>query len=335
MKQIENESIETAAASWLARQDQERWTRADERELQIWLNQSSAHRVAWLRLKTVWMRADQMKALANTNNEARKFVPARSNVRPRWIAATLVSAGFLIAGVFLRAAWEPAGEEHYSTPVGGLESITLADGSRLTLNTRTRARAVVNDRERKVWLEEGEAFFEVQHDPARPFIVSAGRDRITVLGTKFSVRYESGRTQVTVLEGKVRLDQGTGQDQNLNHADISSHAEKTASTLVTNNDLLVSQAGGVLVINKTAEQVQQNLSWRQGRLVFDQMTLGEIAAEFNRYNRRQMVIEGEAAEVRLGGSFDAHNVEVFARLVHEGFGLKLSTDKDAIRLSSN
>ena len=90
--------------------------------------------------------------------------------------------------------------------MGGREAVTLADGSRVTLNTRTRGRALVNEQERRFWLEEGEAYFEVAHDPARPFVVMAGKDRVTVLGTRFSVRYEDGRTEVTVLEGRVRLD---------------------------------------------------------------------------------------------------------------------------------
>jgi transmembrane sensor len=334
VSQTRYEAIEATAATWLAHRDSGHWTRDDERALQAWLDQDSAHRVAWLRLDAAWQCAEQMKAL--TRREA-SSMPAATTMRmavhpsrrfaTRWAAAAMVTIAMMLGVISMITQVPTSDEEWYSTPVGGLEAVTLADGSRLTLNTRTRARAVINDRERKVWLEEGEAFFEVQHDPARPFVVTAGGDRITVLGTKFSVRHEVGRTQVTVLEGRVRLDQA--------RPGVSSREIKPESTLVTNNDSAVLQSGGVLVIAKTTAQVQHVLSWRQGRLVFDQKPLGEIAAEFNRYNRKQLIVEGDAAAVRLGGSFDAHNVEAFARLVHEGFGLKLDQEQDTIKLSSD
>jgi transmembrane sensor len=327
-------TIEARAAAWLAQRDGRRWTDDDERRLTAWLDESTAHRVAWLRLQAAWQRADQMQALPAEPDDDDPTMSASPTTPPsmvqprrpaRWPAPLGIAAvAVLAAGLVWLAPRAPSGEERYSTPVGGLEAITLADGSRVTLNTRTRARAVINDSERKVWLEEGEAFFEVTPDAARPFVVAAGKDRITVLGTKFSVRHEGGRTQVVVLEGRVRLDQ----------ADRASRELQPAPTVVGNNDSAVLQSGGVLVMAKTPEQVQQTLSWRQGRLAFEHMMLGDIAAEFNRYNRRALVVEGEAASLRLGGSFDAHNVEAFARLVHEGFGLKLRTEGDRIHLSA-
>jgi transmembrane sensor len=322
------ETVEAAAAAWLARCDRGQWTADYERCLQAWLDQSTAHRVAWLRLQTTWQQADRMqalhvqadeKALATFEAPTPSKEHAWSRLQMRWATVVLVVLMTFIGLIWFDARLQP-GEERYATPVGGLTSVTLADGSRVTLNTQTRARSVVNKQERKVWLEEGEAFFEVQHDPSLPFVVVAGADRITVLGTKFSVRHEAGRTQVTVLEGRVRLDKP---------------GAKAEPVVVTRNDAAAIQSSGVIVIAKTATQVQQNLSWRQNRLVFDDMALGDIATEFNRYNRKQMVVEGEAAKVRLGGSFDAHNIEGFARLVHEGFGLNLAAENDTIRLSSN
>ncbi len=359
-----SDAIEAVAAAWLARQDGEAWTADDDQALHAWLNHHTAHRVAWLRLHAAWQRADQMRSLPTlARSEVRSeagipapvSAPASGHARShaaawtaprratRWAGLVMAAALLLGGGLLWRAAVFTNGEERYATSVGGVEAITLADGSRVTLNTRTRARALINEQERKVWLEEGEAFFEVQPDPARPFVVAAGNDRITVLGTKFSVRHEGNRTQVTVLEGRVRLDRGdTGKADVKTPARAAAPAEPPQAnhdvaavpTLMASNDAAISQAGGVLVMNKTPEQVQQHLSWRQGRLAFDQMTLAEIASEFNRYNRRPMVVEGAAAELRLGGSFDAHNAEGFARLMHEGFGLKVDVDNQRIRLSS-
>jgi transmembrane sensor len=328
LNQPDSRAADAAAAAWLARHDSSRWTSEDELALQTWLGESTAHRLAWLRMSAVWQTADDIEDLPVAPREhsfERSPMPVQSVVRrSTHIGASMVLATSLAIGLVWFGIHQSTNIEQYRTAIGSQEAVTLADGSRITLNTRTRARASITERERSVWLDEGEAYFEVQHDPTRPFVVTAGSDRVTVLGTKFSVRHEDNRTQVTVIEGRVRLDRaGAGAKDTV-----------AAPTLMTSNEAALSQSGGVLVIAKTADQVQRDLSWREGRLVFDQMTLGEIAAEFNRYNRKQMVVEGDAVEVRLGGSFDAHNVEVFARLVHEGFGLKLNMDRDSIRLSS-
>ena len=314
--------IEAAAAAWLARRDAgEHWSDDDERALQAWIAESAAHRVAWLRLDAAWERTERLPALAPA---ATVSVPkSASNRRYRrrailgWALAASLALGIGVAW-FVRVY--PPGSERFATEVGGREAVTLADGSRVTLNTHTRGRAVVNNRERRFWLDQGEAYFEIEHDPSRPFVVMAGRDQVTVLGTKFSVRHEDGRTEVTVVEGRVRLDRA------------DSGRGPSDPVVMTRNEAAVAQSGSVLVIARSDQQVRDELSWREGQLAFDQLTLGEVAAEFNRYNQVQLVVEGEAAGLKLSGNFDAHNVEGFARLAHEGFGLQVRHDGDRIVL---
>ena len=330
--------IEAAAAAWLARRDAaERWTAEDEAALQAWIGASAAHRVTWLRLGAAWQRTERMPALSHLTVdplEAPSLAEAspaptaqlriehlRHQYRRRaflgWALAASLALGIGVAW-FVRAY--PPGSERFATEVGARQAVTLADGSRVTLNTHTRGRAVVNDKQRRFWLDEGEAYFEIEHDPSRPFVVMAGRDKVTVLGTRFSVRHEDGRTEVTVVEGRVRLDRA------------ASGGGPVAPMVMTRNEAAVALSGSVLVISRTDQQVRDELSWREGQLAFDQMTLGEVAAEFNRYNQVQLVIEGEAANLRLSGSFDAHNVDGFARLAHEGFGLQVRRDGDRIVL---
>jgi transmembrane sensor len=242
-----------------------------------------------------------------------------------WAGAGVAFAAVLVLAVGVRwvvAHVEPREGQRYATEVGGREAVALADGSRVTLNTRTRGRAVVNERRRHFWLEEGEAYFEVAHDPQRPFVITAGDDTITVLGTRFSVRHVGGRTEVTVVEGRVRLDLAR-----------PGGGAPAVPVVVTRNEAAIAERGSVLVIGRTEGQVASELSWRKGQISFDQKTVAEIALEFNRYNRVQLVVEGEAANLRLSGNFDTENVEAFARLAHEGLGLRLQRDGDRIILS--
>ena len=104
-------------------------------------------------------------------------------------------------------------EKTFSTPVGGRQILTLTDGSRIELNTDTVLRVALGKDHRTVWLDKGEAYFQVKHDAARPFVIYTNGRRITDLGTKFLVRADQGRLEVALLEGRVRLDAATDQPQ--------------------------------------------------------------------------------------------------------------------------
>lgn len=327
---VNHEAVEAAAAAWLARKDNEaEWTPTDERELQAWLAENTAHMVAWLRLTAAWQLADDIRRV-QPGQDIQVAPPRRPVVlsrlrRPIMAAAMAAAVALMGIGLSTTNLWHGSQEERFVTAVGARQDVTLADGSRVTLNTRTRARATITATERRFWLESGEAFFEVQSDPKHPFVIEAGSDRITVLGTKFSVRHDGGRTQVTVLEGRVRLDRVPDRLA----------GTPSAATVLTGNDAAVSQSNSVLVATRTSAQTQRDLSWREGRLDFENMPLGDIAAEFNRYNRRQLVVSADVASVRMTARFDAHNIDGFVRLIEAGFDVHFREEGDEIHLFRN
>jgi transmembrane sensor len=309
------DDIELQAAHWLARRDGEAWSAAQQLELDAWINAATAHRIAFLRLSSVWQRAERLV-------EVVPAAPARGawlGRFSRWrIAAALVlacGAGWLTASLTpLSASQAPA--QHYATAVGESKTLALADGTRVTLNTGTGVRARVGAGTREVWLDSGEAFFDVAHDSAHPFIVDAGRSRITVVGTRFSVRRDGANVSVVVAEGKVRVAQGDKQ-----------------VTLVRNDSLLATD-DRIVLSQKTPVQLENLLGWREGRLMLDELTLAQAAAEFNRYNRRQLVIaDPVVATMVIGGSFAPTNVDGFARLLQQGFGLQVRSGPDQIIIS--
>lgn len=327
---INHEAIEAAAAAWLARKDNaDQWTDADEKALQDWISRSSAHAVAWLRLTAAWQIADDIGRVEARS--AAQVPPAQRptpvpRYRSRLIAGAFATVLAVVGvGLVTTSSRHERKEETFITAVGARQEVTLADGSRVTLNTRTRARAQVTATERRFWLESGEAFFEIQPDPKHPFVIEAGSDRITVLGTKFSVRHENNRTQVTVLEGRVRIDRARGDRA----------SAPSAATVLAKNDAAVSQSDSLLVATKTNVQTQRDLSWREGRLDFENMPLSDIAAEFNRYNRRQLVVGADAASVRMTVRFDAHNIDGFVRLIETGFEVHSREEGDEIHLFKN
>jgi transmembrane sensor len=220
--------------------------------------------------------------------------------------------------------WPPAGllgHKTYQTEVGAHETVPLADGTKVELNTQTSLRAAVTAKSREVWLDRGEAYFEVAHDPSRPFVVHAGAKTVTVLGTKFSVRHNGDQVEVAVVEGRVRVTD-------------AGWVSPTPPPVLTRGDTAIAEGPSMIVAAKSVERVANELSWRQGLLTFDQSTLADAAGEFNRYNRKKLVIAaGEVAQMRIGGSFEAENVDAFARLLQRAYGLKVDDNGETVKIS--
>lgn len=337
--------IEKQAADWIARKNGDRWTEQDQLTLDAWIADSTANRLAYLRLNSIWKRADRLSSLRTQEHaptrfadeaattavaispaveEQNQFSPVAAANSPRWrvVAAVAVVAAFC-GTALLRMAGVPDGRNAattYATTIGKRQAVTLVDGSRLTLNTDTKMEINVGTRRRQVRLEHGEAYFEVAHDANRPFTVDVGNSRITVLGTKFSVKRNGDEVAVLVKEGRVKVET------------IDSPSATTAT--ITRNDELIAANSSFIVAKKSEEQVVNKLSWRQGLLVFDRITLTQAAIEFNRYNDKKLVIaDAEAGKIVLGGRFESNNVSSFAHLLHEGLGLNVEERADEIRVT--
>ena len=333
------------AAKWIARRASEDWSKADEAELDRWLDASAANLITFLRLEAAWNEADRLKVLGAGIEPG--VVPSLEHFRAspffrplqagQAVATTratrltrqrrrkffAAAAAVLVVVAAALVAWSTQLPTAYSTPIGGTAAVPLADGSKVTLNTDSRIRVDVTEQERRIKLDHGEAFFDVIKDPSRPFTVLAGDKRITVLGTKFSVRREGDDVQVVVTEGLVRME----------HAGAASEApeaELTAGTVARAKD------GNVVISKRSVTETQELLSWRVGYVVFHETPLDRAAAEFNRYNKRQIVVADPAVnEVTISGNFRATNVESFARLLAEGFPVEVELRADTIVLTKH
>lgn len=285
--------VRAQAAQWLERQQRADWNERDAAELAAWLAADSAHAVAFWRVELAWQRTARLAALRP---------PANTPETPRWrswSAITRSAALVAIAAVSgLGIYFARPGEQTqvYATNLGGRKTLALPDGSQIELNTNTVLRISKTDN-RRVWLDRGEAFFQVVHDPDHPFVVDVGPRRITDLGTKFDVRHDETHLKLSVLEGSVSL---------------ASKADAAQSLVLTRGDSVVGN-GNLLKVKSTAPKaVADELGWRRGVLVFDDATLEQAAKEFNRYSATKIVVVGaEAANLRVVGTFPTDGVEGF------------------------
>jgi transmembrane sensor len=330
--------IEEQAGDWLARRDAGEWSDADQQRFEHWLDESPLHRVAYLRLENVWERAQRLQALRPATGSNDVPSPGRwvfspffnrgspehpklhSHGRSRFFKPLALAACFaaLVASGALWHSWRA--ESAFRTPVGGLALVPMQDGSKVTLNTDSEIRVALTEHERRVELDHGEAFFDVAKDPRRPFVVHAGDKRVVAVGTRFSVRRDGNDIQVVVTDGKVRVETPARS--------FSQSAEALpAGTVAQASD------SGILLQTKQLAEAEESLSWRQGVLVFRQMTLADAVAEFNRYNARKIVIaDDRVGAFRVAGSFRANNVDAFVRLLERGYPLHVERRDDEVIL---
>ncbi len=302
--------IEEQAALWVQRRHFWSWTPDEQASLDAWLSQSPAHRIAYVRLNATLNRTKRLAAL---KSEAPAGAARRSGwPRSNKFAAAFVIAALLGTGAFLLQNPQGSTETTYQTPKGGHQTIAFADGSRIELNTDTVLRISLTPQERRAWLDKGEAYFQIQHNAARPFIVVAGQHRIVDLGTKFLLRREPARLEVALLEGRVEVDARNGN--------------KPASAYLKPGDAAVVTADSIAVTHKSTGEIVNKLGWRRGVVTFDQTTLADAVAEFNRYNDHKLVVtDPRAARVTIGGTFDVVNVDTFIDIAKQDFGLHAVT----------
>jgi transmembrane sensor len=310
--------VNTAASQWLERVHAGNWTGDDQAALEAWLSQSHLNRATYWRLEAAWSDASRLTALgaARFQKEGAARKTGAGAVKIAASLALIATAGFGAAHYLAKPATET-----YRTSIGGRELVRFEDGTEIELNTDTVLRTRMTTKERTVWLDRGEAYFHVKHDPAHPFTVLVGKERVTDLGTEFVVQSDAAVTEVAVVKGRVRFDT----------PDVQS-AVKTA--MLSGGDTATASAVSMFIAKKSPAELDDALSWRRGVLVFRHTALGDAVNEFNRYNRVKLAIaDPDAAAMPIGGVFRTDNLEDFTRAVHAGLGLNVRDEGGTIVIS--
>ncbi len=205
----ESAAVQLAAARWvIARQDSESWTAGDQTEFDAWLNETAINRIAFLRADQAWQRTSRAAALKRPMRET--VTQSRGSQLSSAKLAAAIGAVLLLGGgvfgYFTQPNYTP-----YETPVGGRQILTLSDGSQIELNTNSKVRIAKIENGRRVIVDRGDVYFDVRHDGKRPFVVTAHGRTLVDLGTKFLVRERPETLEVSLLEGKLRLDAPKGE----------------------------------------------------------------------------------------------------------------------------
>lgn len=253
---------------------------------------------------------------APTTPSRRAWLLDLGRLLPQAALASL-AVGTLGGGWYGWNAWRRQASfvQALATQRGQHKQVRLPDGSTLWLDTATQADVALYRHRREFRLNEGQVFFAVQSLPGQPFEVLAGGTRVTVVGTRFAVRYtrqglgEAGGVHVAVEEGRVRV------------APADAPAGTQAVALVAGECVQTDAAGVPGAVGRSAGTAA---AWREGRLNFDNTPLAQALAEFERYADTGLVLRDPAvAALRVHGSFDLRQADAFARALPQVLPVRL------------
>lgn len=334
--------VRRQALSWLLARHSGAWTDDAQRAFADWLAEDEAHRREYQSAQQLWDEFDTFKTadfpqrqaalayrpvgdLANVVRfpgaaETGAVAPAKPN-RPVRSRAWRQTAAAVAASVLLAVGaqtYSQTGVSRYRTAIGEQQSIFLADGSRIVLNTDTELAVDIGLLHRSVLLMRGEALFTVSHNPLRPFEVDAGSGKIRDIGTQFNVYRQPERVDVTVLEGEV---------------DIITPTQSAKHTLTAGRSAFFNPQGAVQT--QAAGNPGAATAWEQGKLVFNEQALEQVLAQIARYHAVQFdVADPKLRELKVSGTFKTANLQLLLETLEAGFPVKAQIiDTQHVRLS--
>ena len=315
-----HDAVSECAARYFARRRGGMWSDTDQIELDGWLAESTSHHVAWLRVQTIAARADRLAELNAQEIKASAPGIVSRPRRRRFMIPLLAAASVALiaaAGIPLANYLMQSPVRSFSTDVGGRTLLRFTDGTEFELNTDTAVRYKMTNKERIVWLDKGEAWFRVTHNPANPFAVIVGRHRIADIGTEFDVRRGADRVEVALLNGG---------------ATLSTDGVQTA-TLRPGDDAVATRIS-VSLIRKTPRELADALAWRRGMLVFRNTKLADAVREFNRYNQTKLVIaDPSISDVKITAELKADHYEEFLQFAQSVLKLRVAYEGNSVLIS--
>jgi len=314
-------ALSDEAAEWFIRLRDDRLNvRHRERNVH-WLKESPSHIAELLRIQQVYtvLRAAKLESRppgspgrADSNVvelTPRRLPPqppvrsdqsrVRSTVTWKVAAAVACLAVSLLLGFMVKAVWL---DRTLETELGEWRIATLTDGTVVRLGPASRLRVSFGDDHRSVRLLKGEARFDVAKDPSRPFFVQSKLVGVLAVGTEFRVSQYGGEDVVAVTEGTVAVYRD-GRDGV--HGAVTQPAAQLADAtggvaLTAGEQVAVSEANQSQPLAKQKINLNYEMAWADGWVSYEDKTIAEVASDFNRRNRVQIVIvDASVAERRL------------------------------------
>jgi transmembrane sensor len=296
------------ALRWLSRLRDNACSDQDRHAFEDWLAMAPEHAEAYVQAQQFWQQLGGLTDVAGTRLKDARGYAQKAQAARRQRNTVLLAAAIAVGLCILRPEFllKLTAERHL-TAKGEQTSIDLADGSRIELNTDSDLRVARLFGARTVWLERGEAWFDVEHDAEHPFEVVVGNGRIRDVGTRFNVIKDMDNTTVEVTEGIVALSHDGSPEQWVKAGQQSGFDAEGRLRPIHAGD---SNAAG---------------SWRQGLLIFKRQTLSEVLRQLARYHQVEFELPDiKLQSLRVSGRFSTDDLDESLNTLANGLGVKVS-----------
>lgn len=282
---LDHQALEEAA-DWLIRMSESELSDTERAEWECWKVSTPERSRAWSRAQLLQTKLGGLPpSLAMSALDRPSSPERRAALGKLAMILAILPAGW--------GSWKLADSQQWSadyhTAVGQQRELTLADGSKITLNTDTAIDVLFDANQRLIHLREGEILVQTAPDispMARPFLVSTRQGRMQALGTRFTVRELQPRTHLVVLEGAVKVELAENRQSTPLIVNAGQRTDFSSHTF-----------GQLSVADRYVG------AWTQGMLMADKMRLADFVAELTRYRRGFVRLDPALADLRISGAY--------------------------------
>lgn len=260
------QEIEQQATYWYVRIRSPELTPQQEAEFFAWLESSSLHQVAFVRMEQAWAAGGALQLRpspkAFATNRGFGF----------WLsAAAVVSVTVLLA--YLSPLKQKAFVPEFENYIALVEqkTVTLPDQSSIVLSPNSQMEVRYSESARELQLHKGQIFLNVAQDTRRPFKVLTSQGVIRVIGTQFAVQQLADDLKITVVEGLVGL------------LKPESAISDQAPLLILRKNQQILYSDALKGTEATTLDAARETSWTKGRIIFDDTPLAEVTAILNQH----------------------------------------------------
>ena len=331
------DQINKQAAAWFTLMQSADVSAAERQELRDWLSEHPDHQESYRQIELVWQTVGELSGTVEGSALRRSVEPLSARLisfisTPVAMIKSLVPApkyamAFALVcvavGVLLLPKPTAPIITHYSTEVGELRTITLADSSEITLSAKSQISTRISDVERSVDLISGEAFFDIAKDRQKPFFVTVNNVAVEVVGTQFNVQKVRDVVSVAVLEGVVNVFGENGVITAIPDA------------VLTAGQKIVKASGQAFeaVLNVPHSDLG---AWRLGRLIYTDVALADVVADAGRYFDGKIILQSQdLADVKVTMTLRTDQVGQLPQMLAQTLPLEVHTVADDIILLKN
>jgi len=323
--------IDEEACRWATRLDRG-LDQTERAELAEWLASDTRKRGALLRAQAALSVLDRVRALGGSEERDQESTPPPPEAAEEddWSGEDwedqrrnrrqiLRFGGGIAALLVTGLAWRlwPGGQR-YATATGEIRRLPLEDGSLAVVNSASKLRVAFTTGRRDIELSQGEAWFQVAKNRARPFTVVTGPVRVQAIGTAFDVRRRDGFAEIVVTEGVVKI--------------WTTASDRAPLVVRAGHRAMIGDKSGVEITEISANGWDQQLAWREGRIVLDDLTLAAAAEEFNRYTETKLEVAPGLAGRRVVGWFRTDDQDGFVNASATLVGGRVERGAGVIRI---